>query len=342
MKVLKDLVKILQKEKHDLLQKYEESQQQLLDSKSDLRLLREQLVRQRIGSINEGLSTSSSSQASAQQINQTNNTSNIKETLIKEIELLKEQKQMLENDLKIFLCQKEELEIERDSFKDKYNKLNEFLVGTADIIEYEEPKTDKNNNKLARKAQISLNVDEILSQNKYLNESNQHLKQELDMLKNSMKKLKTGSKLFNKNDYLEFQIDSSKNVLNKKRIICTLNKADAFIQEQTNSSSLSIELINDLKSLIESLLENLNDKITANLHQRKVNKMLATRIQDLEKQINCYLVPKSDILSSFDNDELSTDGMDTPIQSRGSIDKVSILNESVSLIHFEDDKSKDN
>lgn len=43
MKVLKDLVKILQKEKHDLIQKFEESEQQLQDSKSDLRLLREQL-----------------------------------------------------------------------------------------------------------------------------------------------------------------------------------------------------------------------------------------------------------------------------------------------------------
>jgi hypothetical protein len=43
MKVLKDLVKVLQKEKHDLIQKYEESQQQLQDSRSDLRLLREQL-----------------------------------------------------------------------------------------------------------------------------------------------------------------------------------------------------------------------------------------------------------------------------------------------------------
>ena len=45
MKVLKDLVKVLQKEKHNLIQKYEESQQQLQDSRSDLRLLREQLGR---------------------------------------------------------------------------------------------------------------------------------------------------------------------------------------------------------------------------------------------------------------------------------------------------------
>ena len=72
----------------------------------------------------------------------------------------------------------------------------------------------------------------------------------------------------------------------------------------------------ELKCLIESLLENLNDKLTANLHQRKVNKMLANRIQDLEKQISVYLKPKlskQDVMSSFDDNETSSDGMERPI-----------------------------
>lgn len=33
----------------------------------------------------------------------------------------------LDNDLKLIVCQKEELEIERDSFKNKYAKLNQEL-----------------------------------------------------------------------------------------------------------------------------------------------------------------------------------------------------------------------
>jgi len=33
----------------------------------------------------------------------------------------------LDNDLKSIVCQKEELEIERDSFKTKYSKLNQEL-----------------------------------------------------------------------------------------------------------------------------------------------------------------------------------------------------------------------
>jgi predicted nucleic acid-binding Zn-ribbon protein len=169
VKILKDLIKQLQKEKFELIQKYEDTQQQLNDSRSDLRLLREQIVRQRVGSFNEGLTTTikldfdetdlftpfkinlvnvpSNSLAPPEKkpISTSLSTSNIsslaannvKENLIKEIEMLREQKTTIENDLKLILCQKEEIEIERDSFKSKYLKLNEFLIasGSTDLIE---------------------------------------------------------------------------------------------------------------------------------------------------------------------------------------------------------------
>ena len=140
MKILKDLVKTLQKEKYDLKQKYEDSEQQLVDSRSDLRLLREQIVRQRVGSVNEGLTFSTPESISSDQFatpvleNQTSNHSNCfnsRENLIKEIEQLKEQKQQIESDLNLSQCLKEEIEIERDSFKAKYNQLNEFLAKSS-------------------------------------------------------------------------------------------------------------------------------------------------------------------------------------------------------------------
>lgn len=58
MKILKDLIKTLQKEKYEIIQKCEEIEQELNDSKNDLRLLREQTVRQRDGGLIEGLNTS--------------------------------------------------------------------------------------------------------------------------------------------------------------------------------------------------------------------------------------------------------------------------------------------
>ncbi len=287
---------------------------------------------------------------------QTQASSNLRESLIKEIELLREQKTTLENDLKIFLCQKEELEMERDSFKNKYNKLNEFLIEssnspnlTTNSIDYEESNVDqdKNNNKMIRKVQISLNIDELVSQNKYLTESNQNLKEELDLLKNSMKKLKGQATVsvsakfltVNKTDILEQQSNESKNIINKKMILNLLNKTDLFIQElESNNMNLNatnaIELLIELKGLIENLLENLNDKLTASQHQRKVNKMLATRIQDLEKQISLYFKPKSkkeEVSSSFHQNDLDINVLTTTPKIPG-------LNESISLIQFEDEK----
>ena len=146
MKILKDLIKTLQKEKHDLIQKYEDTKQELNDAKSDLRLLREQIVRERVGSVNEGLTTtvkvdinsvnlitppnhhnkqsrmtsSMSYMSSLSASAESSSNLSIREGLIKEIESLKESKSQIENDLKLVLCQKEELEIERDSFKDRY------------------------------------------------------------------------------------------------------------------------------------------------------------------------------------------------------------------------------
>ena len=47
--------------------------------------------------------------------------------LLQRLEQSNDRIQQLENDLKLIVCQKEELEIERDSFKTKYSKLNQEL-----------------------------------------------------------------------------------------------------------------------------------------------------------------------------------------------------------------------
>ncbi len=340
MKILKDLIKTLQKEKHDLIQKYDDAKQELNDAKSDLRLLREQIVRERVGSVNEGLTTtvkvdlnsvnlitppnqqnkqsrmsSSMSYMSSLSASAVSSNLSIREGLIKEIESLKESKSQIENDLKLVLCQKEELEIERDSFKDKYLKLNEFLISTGssphpcDMNNNSDTVPEINYQKLDI-SQIRLNIDELVSQNKYLNESNQHLKEEVELSKSQCKKYKSliqsnnsaanieSLHSSNSNNSIKLNtainnVSSEINLINKMKIKNLLKTADDLIQnyhftQENQSQNAIIELINELKLVVESLVESLNDKLTANQHQRKVNKMLATRIQDLEKQINDY------------------------------------------------------
>lgn len=316
--MLKDLIKALQKEKSDLIQKHDDLQQELNDSKNDLRLLREQIVRQRVGSYIEGFNTSfklemtdmndtafdnstlsksspkhstiPTSLSVSSCLSNMTSANMLKENLIKEIEILREQKTTIENDLRLALCQKEEIEIERDSFKDKYFKLNKFLLDIATPS----LKPDQNNNTginldTLNRSKISLYVDELMSQNKYLTESNKNLKEELENLK----------KCSNRTRQPLQQSEEAGIVVSKSKVMHLLSQADQFITEmkETNDDNTEMAvLLVELKSTMEKLYEGLADKLIANAHQRKVNKILAERIQDLERQLN-----------STKNDQITTD-----------------------------------
>jgi hypothetical protein len=179
-------------------------------------------------------------------------------------------------------------------------------------------------------------MDELLSQNKYLNESNKYLKEEIEILKNSMKKLKTQYSNSNNNSN---EISSISNLnsslvdlksINKKQLENLLKRAEHFLNNegamssyQTNQQQLAnavynaTEIIAELKMLIEIALENLNDKQIANMHQRKVNKMLANRIQDLERELKlCFKNSNRHTVNPVDtslNDSIETK-LDEPLK----------------------------
>lgn len=119
---------------------------------------------------------------------------------------------------------------------------------------------------LINKSMLSLNIDDLISQNKYLNESNRNLKNEIDMMK------KAKRSLGNKNE-LNLVLNDS-NAINKKYIEHLLGKAESFLNENSSVTSSSFEIVCELKNLIESFIESLNDKLIANVHQRKVRKLL--------------------------------------------------------------------
>lgn len=209
--------------------------------------------------------------------------------------------------------------MERDSFKFKYLKCNEFLNINK----------DKNNNDNNKK----LNIDELLSQNGFLTESNQHLREELDMMKITHKKYKqilTSGGGENNNNENEKEGKTTKtnttvqrinnlaeaNVLNKAKIRTLLDEIQGVLVEKSNEHS-AFSLLGELKLVTETLIESLNDKLTANQHQRKVNKMLASRIHDLEKQQQDREVNQNTRKSTITNKKKDTDtedvdGLDEP------------------------------
>jgi hypothetical protein len=243
------LIKTLKKEKYDLNQKYEDKSEELDDCKLDLKLLREQITRQRIG-CNDDYSTS------------TTNKNDEREILIKEIECIKEKNTTLENDFNLIVCQKEEVEIERDSYKNKLKLLNKFMI---------------ENSRFGGKEELSVNIDEIISKNKYLIETNKLLNEYCSTL---LSKKKTNRKQD------EGGNEEQTNVLNKNGIKELLKKSNEFTLNHPETTS--IELIKELNKVFETLLDTLNDKHVGLQHQRKCNKLLALRIQELELEINSF------------------------------------------------------
>jgi hypothetical protein len=311
---LKDLIKTLQKEKYEANQKYDEVRQELDDSKKDLRLLREQINRQRVGIQNEGLTTTikldnflnlPSSKASPSTSMKSSSTTPIHSSiscyalspsvdtnsssinLLKENEFLGEQKLSLENDMKILLCRLEECEIERDAFKTKYNELDQVVIEQMNASD-----TNNNDNGSSSKRTPGVNLSEIMTEMKQLKATNQSLIKELT-------DLKTNKTL---NQDLNDEASSADAVslnLNKAQIKNLLKKSDHILanfvgahKSLTNSDiQLALETISEFRKLVDQLLEMLNDRIIAGKHQRKINKLLAIRVQDLEKQL---IVSKSD------------------------------------------------
>ena len=259
---MKDLVKTLKKEKYELIQKYEDQKQEFDDCKLDLKLLREQITRQRIGvKTNEGLVVQ---KPDSQQQNE-------RETLIKEIECLKEKNLMLENDLKMIMCQKEEFEIERDSYKSKFKQLNKFLIENSSMGKQQ----------TASKQVLSLNIDELISQNKYQSELNKSLKDEIKILNETLNKYK-------KLPQQKSSTDDNKALLKKSNDFLDLYSLNSYQTTNTSATSptaFSSRLIKELNTVCEALLDSLNDKHIGLQHQRKCNKLLANRIQDLELEI---------------------------------------------------------
>lgn len=133
------------------------------------------------------------------------------------------------------VCQKEELDIERDSYKEKFFKLNRFLLDTQscannhdNLLEFSESKNSQQQFKdldtmlgAVDRRRIGVCVDELISQNKYLTESNRNLKNELDYLKAKIKP-KNKQQQQQQNAELEHTradlIGESSSLINKKKV----------------------------------------------------------------------------------------------------------------------------
>nr|KAG5698069.1 hypothetical protein BaRGS_016717 [Batillaria attramentaria] len=145
--------KSLQFEVDDLKQK-------LQDAQGDIKLLREQIVRSRVGTTDEGMNTRHFPAYE-------------REDLVKQLEAAREQNVQLERDLQQVLDEKQELVTERDAYRVKYGRLNTEL-----------------NYILKGDEKGVVDIDALIMENKYLQERLKQMEEEKSMAMETVSKYK--------------------------------------------------------------------------------------------------------------------------------------------------------
>lgn len=266
----KELGKSLQFEVDDLKQK-------LFDAQGDIKLLREQIVRQRVGTTDEGMMTR-------------HFPAHERETLVQKLESANEQNLQLEHDLKSLLDEKEELITERDVYKTKHERLNHEL-----------------NNILKGDENRIVDIDALVMENKYLQERLKQMEEEKSMAVAAVSKYKSLLKKKKAKSSIKLGQNRGGGMIVTQKQVQYLLDTD---QEMLHTP----EAISDLHALSAALLDSVNDKNLALSHQRKTNKILANRVAELEKKIKTlelvgfWGVPESlssnDLCSPTSNDGL--------------------------------------
>ncbi|CAF2755901.1 unnamed protein product [Rotaria sp. Silwood2] len=264
--LLKTALKNVQDEKETLQTKIDELIRELNDVKGDLSIFRQKRHRTRIGS--------NQKDHDDKEINHHNEEQTI---LLKRLEQSNERINQLDNDLKLIVCQKEELEIERDSFKTKFCKLNQEL-----------------NKILNGNEKHIVDIELVLSENRYLKEKINELIQEKNLLAANAAKykelLQTHRSAYNRLG----KVQSSGSILTNKQVRSLINQS--YLVPNTPETE------QDLRSIAEALYDNIKDKNITIIHQRKTNKVLANRVTELENLLaESSLASKSDQTSSLIN-----------------------------------------
>ncbi|EDV20010.1 uncharacterized protein TRIADDRAFT_61422 [Trichoplax adhaerens] len=189
--------------------------------------------------------------------------------LVLELESANEKIIQYERFIKDVTDEKSELEIERDSHRDKASRLNQelnYMITGDDKRIYD--------------------IDELIVENRYLKERLKQCVEEkkialqtVSKLKSALDKCKLKSVRFNLSDLTGGSIMSSSP---------RKSKAGANLKVGNASTTFS-----DLQALATSLQETVTDKNTALLHQRRTNRILGARVAELEKKLKNFEIAGS-------------------------------------------------
>ncbi|XP_013402327.1 coiled-coil domain-containing protein 149 [Lingula anatina] len=226
--------------------------QKLRDADGDIKLLREQIARQRMGTSEEGM-------------NMRHFPAHEREELVTKLEDMQEKVLVAERDVQQVLDEKEDLETERDAYKTKYERLNRELNYIL--------KGDENR---------ILDIDALSMENKYLQERLKQMEEEKCIAMATVTKYK--SLLERRKNKGILKMGSVQGGKTPGGLIVSQKQVHEVL-EQAAQMPPTMKTVMDLVSLSRGLMDSINDKNLALSHQRKTNKILGNRVAELEKKL---------------------------------------------------------
>ncbi|XP_055377643.1 coiled-coil domain-containing protein 149 [Condylostylus longicornis] len=186
--------------------------------------------------------------------------------MIAHLENIKRKNAQLTYDLKVLTDEKEEIVSERDAYKCKSHRLNHELL-TALKVNDSHPNT--------------VDLDALILENKYLQEMLKHCEWEMEFAQKTANKYKSMLDTKRKKGIIKLGTNNIDSIISH-------NQVKHLLECESDLPSRA-ETIADLKRLCLALLDNLNDKTLALTHQKKTNKILASKISELEQRIQLIL-----------------------------------------------------
>ncbi|KRZ49999.1 Coiled-coil domain-containing protein [Trichinella nativa] len=197
--------------------------------------------------------------------------------MLKNLEILTTKNSQLVKDLKMVLCEKEELTIERDGYQTKFNKVNQELYALLNGSGNNIP-----------------DVEDLLSENRFLKQQVESLKEENLTSKTILSKYKKA--IEKRKGVMRFGFsaagDSSSNdkagvaplitptvkqttVANSTDVpLYTIKQIVQAIEKDRNTNCLNL----DYRQISHMLLDAINDKTVAVMHLRKANKIYGQKL----------------------------------------------------------------
>lgn len=245
---LAQLLRDSREKSKNLSDEVKELKQRLTEARGDNKLLRMTIAKQRLGDEEVGARHFPAYE---------------REDLVQQLETAREQNEVLEQSMKSLTDELQDVRAERQVFQEKSQRLNREM-----------------NSILGNEDNQILDIDALCMENRYLHERFKQLQEEINMLKSNVVKYKSALES-RKNSKIYGKTNSSAltGVLSAKQV-------QELLLSEENGCSLPVtpQSISDLKSLATALLETIHEKNMVIQHQRQTNKILGSRVAELERK----------------------------------------------------------